>query len=271
MQILDGKKIRDKRASVLASRVCRLKKKPVLAIVQVGNNSASNIYIEQKRKFGERIGASVEVFKIEDKEQSVENMEDYLRKLIGNLNEDDDVTGIIVQLPLPESLDPKTVSGFIDAEKDVDGLTENSKFITATTRGIKTLLDEYGISVENKKVTVIGRSDLVGRPTAKYMESLGAEVSICDEFTENNPEVARGADILISAVGKKGLVTKDHVKEGQVVVDVGINKSEDGICGDVAFDEVSKIVEYITPVPGGVGPMTVLSLFENLVDSVDSK
>jgi methylenetetrahydrofolate dehydrogenase (NADP+) / methenyltetrahydrofolate cyclohydrolase len=271
MKLLDGKKTQEKIAKLLASKIGEMKEKPVLAIVQVGDSSASSVYINQKVKFGEKIGVRVEVFKIGNREQKTENREEYLKRLISNLNEDDEITGIIVQLPLPDGLDPKVITNFIDSNKDVDGLTEGSRFVPATTKGIKTLLDEYNISIDGKKITVIGRSDLVGKPTAKYLEANGALVTVCHSQTVDIATKARGADILISATGQKGLVSKDFVKEGQVVVDVGINKMGDKLHGDVDFDEASKIVSYISPVPGGVGPMTVLSLFENLVDATNDK
>lgn len=265
MNLLNGKKVQEYRSKIISEKIEKLEKKPVLVIIQVGNNSASDVYVNQKINFGESIGVEVEVLKLE------KTNEEYLRSVINDLNKNKEVDGIIVQLPLPEYLDPKIVTNFISPNKDVDGLTKNSKFIPATTRGIKTLLDEYGISIKDKKVVVIGRSDLVGKPTAKLFEKLGAEVVVCHRGTEDIDKVCKDSDILISAAGQKGLVTKDFVKEGQVVVDVGINKIDGKLYGDVCFDDVSEIVDYITPVPGGVGPMTVLSLFENLFDAIGSK
>lgn len=271
MKILDGKKIQEKRAKTLSSKIKKLKKKPTLAIVQVGNNSASNIYINQKVKFGESIGANVEVFKL--KETATEK---YLEKLIGNLNEDKEINGIIVQLPLPKKLNVHNVIDFISPEKDVDGLTSvNTKklnsnqkgIVPATAKGIKTILDEYKINVASKHVVVVGRSLLVGRSTANLFLNYDATVTICHSKTKNLAKITQSADILIVATGQKALISSKHLNKGQIVIDVGISVVDGELYGDVNKKALESKNATYTPVPGGVGPMTVLSLFENLLDS----
>lgn len=267
MKILNGRDIQKARKEKLASIVRSSKVVPTLAIIQVGNNSSSNVYIQQKKNFGESVGIRVLHTKLLES-ISFEEIE----KAIESFNNDKSVHGIIVQLPLPGHLDSQKVIDTIKKQKDVDGLTTGQeKIIPATARGIRTLLLEYGVGIKDKKVTVVGRSKLVGMPTAKLMEKEGAKVSVCHRGTEDVPAKCREADILIVAAGHPRLVTKNHVREGQVVIDVGINAMDNNkMVGDVSFDEVSNIVSAISPVPGGVGPMTVLSLFENLLDACNN-
>jgi methylenetetrahydrofolate dehydrogenase (NADP+)/methenyltetrahydrofolate cyclohydrolase len=268
--ILDGKKIQEKRIEVLKNKISKLEQKPALVIIQIGENKESDLYIKKKIEFGKKIGVTVESYQLE------ENVKfEFIEKLIGDFNNDSEIGGIIVQLPLPKKFDPeksgdhgaskRKILNLIDPEKDIDGLRSDSKFLPATTKGIITLLEEYEVSIKNKKVVVIGDSDLVGKPTVKAFDDLGADVEVCNEFTENIQEKTKKAEIIISATGQPGLVTKDFVSKGQTIVDVGTTFVDGKLKGDVDFEEVSKIVENITPVPGGVGPMTVLSLFENLV------
>src|SRR3990167_2234659 len=289
-KILDGKIVRDKIAEKLKSEISQLKTPPKLIIIQVGDLAESNAYIRQKILFGQKIGAIV------DHQKLPENIsQKNLQTTISKLNTDPSVTGIIVQMPIPASLDKDTIIDSITPQKDVDGLTSvNLKLlwenrseghIPATTKGILTLLDYYKIPIAAKKVVVVGRSFLVGKPTALAFLNRDATVTICHKETRNLKLETRNADILVVAAGKPNLITKDHVRRGQVVVDVGINVINDRqttnakrltqkpetepvdrkIVGDVDFDAVSKIVSAITPVPGGVGPMTVASLFENLL------
>jgi methylenetetrahydrofolate dehydrogenase (NADP+)/methenyltetrahydrofolate cyclohydrolase len=260
--ILDGKKLQKKRFRELKKKVAQKKHKPVLVIIQVGNKKESSIYIRQKIKFGKKLGVGVEHYQLK---RTVEF--DFLKKLIGDFNDDPEVSGIIVQLPLPKKFDSKKVVNLVDPKKDVDGLVKNSKFIPATARGVLTLLKENNIKLKNKKVTVLGRSFLVGGPIAKLMKSKGAQVTVCHSKTKNNREKSQKADILITATGKPKLVKKNWTNSSQVIVDVGITKTKNGLSGDVDFEAVNKDVKAISPVPGGVGPMTVLSLFENLVDA----
>ena len=200
--------------------------------------------------------------------------EDKLISTIQSLNEDDSVGGIILQLPLSSHINKKNVLDNISPDKDVDALSAASWekinnnedcIYPATATGIITLLDKHDIELKNKNVAVIGRSDLVGKPVAILMEKRGANVTVCHTGTKDIPSITKKANIVVSATGVAGLITKDYVSPGQVIVDVGINE---GLVGDVAFDEVSEIVEYITPVPGGVGPMTVISIFHNFAQLV---
>ena len=282
VKILSGVEARNKRKVALMERVQGVEKTPKLAIVQVGERADSTAYIEQKKKFGESIGAVVEHYKYE-----LEIPEHSLIEEIFKLNNDESVHGIIVQLPLPESLNAYSIIEAIDPLKDVDGLTsENVKilqsggmggFTPATARGIELLLHHHDVEIEGKYAVVVGRSQLVGAPTAHMLTNHGATVTVCHKLTQDLAKHTREADILVVATGNAHLITKDHVKEGQVVVDVGINSVEGTplqeelpdrkFTGDVNFAEVSEIVEAISPVPGGVGPMTVLALFENLMDA----
>ncbi len=306
MKILDGKIVREKIADKLITLNSKLETKPKLVIIQVGDLAESNTYIRQKVLFGEKIGAVVEHQKLDEK-ISQEN----LSSILLTLNSNPSVHGIIVQLPIPKHLDKNALIDSINPAKDVDGQTptniklllegsssshpehsegsldsspakrgqnDSSKspgFIPATTKGILTLLDYYKIPVSGKNITVVGRSSLVGKPTALALINRDATVTVCHSQTKNLAQVTKNADILIVAVGKTNLITADHVSKGQVVIDVGINVIDDGqssiensrkkIIGDVDFENVAKIVAAITPVPGGIGPLTVASLFENLL------
>jgi len=281
MIILDGKKVRDERKEMLLHYVQQATKPVALSIIQVGENPASRAYISQKKIFGHSVGVEVKHTQLPQEVTFGE-----LKGVIEEENKDEDVSGIIVQLPLSEHLNKQEVIDCIIPEKDVDGLTTenarkleegNARFVPATARGIQTLLEAYDIDVAEKKVVVIGRSALVGRPVAQLMKASRAEVMVCHRDTENIPEKTKKADVLIVATGHPHLVTEEYVKEGQVVVDVGINTvSGESLdeeipgkkyIGDVDFQKVSHIVKAISPVPGGVGPMTVLSLFENLIDA----
>ncbi len=261
MLILDGKKARDFYAQMLAAKIRNLGFSPRLAIIQVGDNLSSTSYINQKKKFGEKIGAEVVCVKFPTSISFEE-----LKKEISTLNEEKNIHGIIVQLPLPEHIDKISLINLISPKKDVDGLTSQSPFTPATARGIKSLLDFYKIEVKDKEIAVLGRSMLVGAPTAKLLESFGAYVAVCHSKTENTREITRNSDIIIVAVGKARLVDETYIgKNKPVIVDVGLSSHDGKLKGDVNFDRVGGIVSAITPVPGGVGPMTVLSLFENLV------
>lgn len=273
--ILDGKRIRDERRNELSGRVNKLGFSPQLAIFQVGNSRASDTYIRQKEIFGAFIGVIV------NREICPDNIstEDLLEK-IKIQNEDDKVNGIIIQLGLPPQIDTFKISQSVDPKKDVDGfsganlkalLANRKGFVPATTRGIIELLDFYSIPIAGKNVCIIGRSELVGKPTALAFLNRNATVEICHSKTLNLKDKTKRADILISAIGKPRIITSDFVSPGQVVIDVGINRGEDGkLLGDVLYEEVVNQVGAITPVPGGVGPMTVLSLFENLLDACET-
>ncbi len=272
MILLDGKIARNSLASELKKMISNLSIKPKLAIIQVGDRKESNTYITQKKIFAEKIGAEVNHIKF------LENVsEDEVCVEIQKLNKDNSVHGIVVQLPLPLDLDKNIIIQNIDPLKDVDGLTSvNTKLlwsnerghIPATARGILTLLDYYKIPIKGKKVVVVGRSELVGKPVAMALLNRDATVTVCHLETENIKLETQRADILVVAAGDPEFITKDFVKEGQVVVDVGISVLQDKkLVGDVKFDDVKGIVSAISPVPGGVGPMTVLSLFQNLLDA----
>ncbi|MDD4988963.1 MAG: bifunctional 5,10-methylenetetrahydrofolate dehydrogenase/5,10-methenyltetrahydrofolate cyclohydrolase [Candidatus Pacebacteria bacterium] len=280
MILLDGKKVSKDRSLLLKNKVASFTVAPTLAILQVGDDERSGAYIRQKKLFGEKIGCKVLHISFPEKADSKEIFEK-----IKMLNADTSVHGIILQLPVPSHLNSQFIIESIDPRKDVDGLhSENAKklsdgdtsgFIPATAKGVISLLDAYKIPIKNKKATVVGRSALVGTPTALCLKNRGAEVTVVHRGTENIPGKTKSADILVVAAGHPKLIDVRHVSPGSCVIDVGINlvtgeKLEDEIpkkklVGDVDFEAVKGIVEAISPVPGGVGPMTVLSLFENLV------
>ena len=263
MILLDGKTARAHYSSLLEKRIKELSFVPCLVILQVGNRTDSDSYIKAKKSFAQKIGVK-EIHVNFDEKISQEELIEAIKKY----NADESVNGIIVQLPLPPQINSEIVLNLIDPKKDIDGLNCATKFLPATARGIRELIKFYKIELAGKKVTVLGRSKLVGEPVAKMCHEEGAIVTVCSSKTESIPEKARNADILIVAIGKPNLVGKEYVKEGQVVIDVGITRHNEGkLIGDVNFDEVKDIVQMITPVPGGVGQMTVLALFENLIDA----
>lgn len=281
--LLDGKKASAEKAAVLVEKVKTLGFVPKLCILQLGDLPESNAYIGQKIKMGEKIGAKVEHIKF-----PVDISEEKIIAEIERLNSDKNVNGIIVQLPIPEKLSKDKILSAIDSNKDVDGLgTLNQKklldgskgFVPATAKGVMDLLDFYGIEIEGKKAVVVGRSMLVGKPIALELLRRNATVTVCHRKTAELSQETKSAVILVSAAGKANLIGKNEVAPGQIVVDVGINvmdgtKLEDEIpkkkmVGDVNFEEVKDIVAAISPVPGGVGPMTVVSLFENLIEACE--
>jgi methylenetetrahydrofolate dehydrogenase (NADP+)/methenyltetrahydrofolate cyclohydrolase len=282
--ILDGRKIRDEVMPDLAKSFANLGCVPVLTIIQVGNREDTNAYIRAKKLFAEKLGVKVKHIQLTE-----DVIQDEVINIIKENNQDSEIKGIIVQLPLPVGMDVDFVINSIDPKKDVDAITsynvkqwiegEKQALLPATARGVRTLLRYYNIDLSGKKVVVIGRSALVGKPIACMCSNEKATVTVCHSKTLDLAKETLNADIIISAVGKVNLITKDHVKAGQIVVDVGINTVEDEklyeddgstskrkIVGDVDFEQVSKIVQAISPVPGGVGPLTVLSLFQNLLD-----
>jgi len=272
--ILDGKSLNESLGIELKQNIEKLETKPHLAIVQIGQNKESNTYIKYKKAFGEKIGAKVTHLQFED---SVPE-----EKVVGEiqkLNKDKFTHGIIVQLPLPNHLNKEAIIDSIDYRKDVDGLTNintasllrgNPTITPATTRGILTLLKHYDISIKGKHAVVVGRSNLVGKPTALAMLNEGATVTVCHSGTKDLAKETKQADILIVAIGKPKFIGKEHVSKDQIVIDVGINSLEGlnkNTIGDVDFENVKDEVQAISPVPKGVGPMTVLSLFQNLIDA----
>ncbi len=270
-QILEGKIVREETVERLKQEILGFSSKPTLTIIQIGDNDESGVYIRQKQIFGEKIGAEVRHIKF-----NADESQEQIISEIKNLNIDKSVHGIIVQLPLPENFDENKITEAIIPSKDVDGLTSSTDFMPATARGILSLLDFYKIDPSGKNAVVMGRSKLVGKPTAEALLNRGARVNVAHSQTENIREVTKQAEILIVAVGKPKLVDASYVRAGQVIIDVGINVSRDDegkkiLSGDVNFDEVKDIVSAISPVPGGVGLMTVCALFENLIKAYKMK
>ena len=269
--ILDGKKLRDKIFEDLKTKLDKMEKKPTLAVILVGENPASQIYVRNKKKTAEKLGInSISI------EYPSDITESELLQKIEELNNDENVTAILVQLPLPAHIDKNKVIDKILPQKDVDGLTpynlgklfsgEEPYVYPCTPKGILLLLDEYGIELEGKHVVVVGRSNLVGKPVAQLLLKRNATVTMCHSHTKNLANITKTADIIVSAVGKN-VIGEKMLKSNCVVVDVGIFRDENGkISGDVDFENVSKVAAYISPVPGGVGPMTIASLMLNTVE-----
>lgn len=268
MIILDGKALSLKVLEQVKERVEKLKKQPHLVVILVGENPASKIYVNNKKKAAEKVGIKSTVI-----EMDTNVSEEDLLKTIEKLNNDSDVTGILVQLPLPKHIDKNKVILAISPKKDVDGFTPENVgkmviglepyFYPATPQGIMMLLDEYKIPIEGKEAVVVGRSNIVGRPMAQLLLKRNATVTICHSYTQDIQDKIKTADIVISAVGKK-IVRCKMVKKNSCIVDVGIFRDANGkLTGDVDFDFVSPTCGYISPVPGGVGPMTIASLMYN--------
>lgn len=265
---MNGKQLRDELLINLKEKVERLNKKLGLAIIQVGNDEASNVYVKQKEKLANELG-----YKFIHKVFPDDVLEDTLLKYIKKLNKDDSIDGILVQMPLPKHLDSSRIQNAIDSYKDVDGLTFINAgrlvqgmpaLIPCTPKGIMNLLDKYKIKIEGSQVVVIGRSVLVGKPIANLLTNRNASVTICHSKTRNIELYTQNADIIIVAVGKAKFLKKEMVKEGAVIIDVGINRINGKLCGDVDYNSVSELASFITPVPGGVGPMTVYELMHNV-------
>jgi methylenetetrahydrofolate dehydrogenase (NADP+)/methenyltetrahydrofolate cyclohydrolase len=242
---------------------------PCLAVIQVGDNKTSDIYVRNKNKACDMVGIKFINIKLPDTIS-----EDLIISEIERLNLDDNVNGILVQLPLPPCFDEGRIINTISPVKDVDGLTypnvgnlvlENECLVSCTPMGVMELLDMYNVSLKGKNACIVGRSNLVGKPLIQLLLARDATVSICHSKSLDIKSYTKMADVLIVAAGHPNLITKDMVKEGAVVIDVGINKENDSLVGDVSFDEVSKKASLITPVPGGVGPMTIASLLKNVV------
>ncbi len=264
MILIDGRKAREYYLPILQEKI-KARGELTLLIIQVGNRSDSNAYINAKKAFAIKIGVKVRHINFPETISQEEIVD-----LISKSNADKDINGIIVQLPLPAHINSDEVIDTIDSKKDVDGLTNNTKFMPATARGISLLLDFYKIEILNKNIVVMGRSKLVGTPIANMCRARRAVVTVLHSGSTNVTNHTKKADILIVAIGKANFVTDEHVSPGQIVIDVGITRIGDGdgvLVGDVDFEKVKNIVEMITPVPGGVGQMTVLSLFENLADA----
>lgn len=266
-KILDGKALAAKIKARIANEVQTMTNRPGLAVILVGDNPASRVYVTSKRKDCEECGFYSEEYTLPNNADPAELLE-----LIGKLNDQDSIDGILVQLPLPSQFNEKEVLLAIDPDKDVDGfhpmnvgklMTGESCFLPCTPAGVMALLDEGGIDPAGKHCVVLGRSNIVGKPQALLMLQKDATVTICHSRTPDMTEQCQRADILISAVGKTGLITPDMVREGAVIVDVAMNRDENGkLCGDCCRETYEKASAF-TPVPGGVGPMTRAMLMEN--------
>lgn len=276
-QIMDGKALSIKLKNEMKTEVEALKKKginPCLAVIIVGDNPASKIYVNNKKKSCEELGIKSLEYALPES-----TTEEELLELISNLNEDKDVDGILCQLPLPEHICEKNVINSIDPKKDVDAFHPENvghimigdyTFLPCTPAGVIEILKEYNVDVQGKNCVVVGRSNIVGKPMTMLLLKENATVTVCHSKTDDLASFTRKADILVSAVGKIGLITADMVKENAVVIDVAINRKPDGkICGDVCFDEVKEKASFITPVPGGVGPMTIATLMKNTVKAAE--
>lgn len=271
--IIDGKALAKKVRRNLKEECEELKKQginPRLAVIMVGDNPASKVYVRNKNKACEEIGIEYEEHLLEETTTQEE-----LNNLIKKLNDNKAVNGILLQSPVPQHLDINQAFKAITYRKDVDGFTPSSvgklvigedTFVSCTPFGVMKMFEEYKIDLTGKDVVIIGRSNIVGKPLAQCCLARNATVTICHSKTQNLKEHTKRADIVIAAIGKARFVTKDMIKEGAVVIDVGINRTEEGkLVGDVDFEEVEKIASYITPVPGGVGPMTVAMLMNNVI------
>ncbi|WP_032510585.1 bifunctional methylenetetrahydrofolate dehydrogenase/methenyltetrahydrofolate cyclohydrolase [Streptococcus suis] len=276
MTVIDGKALGIKMQAALAEKTARLKEEkglvPGLVVILVGENPASQVYVRNKERSALAAGFKSEVVRVPDTIS-----ESDLLDLIERYNQDDEWHGILVQLPLPAHISEEKVLLAIDPDKDVDGFhpTNMGKFwsghpvmIPSTPAGIMEMFKEYQIELEGKSALVIGRSNIVGKPMAQLLLDANATVTIAHSRTKNLPELARQADILVVAIGRGHFVTKEFVKPGAVVIDVGMNRDENGkLIGDVKYDEVSEVASYITPVPGGVGPMTITMLMEQTYET----
>ena len=277
MQIIDGKKISQEIKDELKAKVEGLKangqKIPCLAVIQVGNDPASTVYVGNKKKACEYIGIGSKSYELPE-----ETTQDDLLALIDALNNDDEITGILVQLPVPKHIDEDTIIRRISPDKDVDGfhpmsvgalLIGEDGYLSCTPAGVIQLLKRSGIEIAGKECVVIGRSNIVGKPMSVLLLRENGTVTICHSRTKNLKEVCKRADILVVAIGKPKMITSEYVKEGACVIDVGIHRMENGkLCGDVDYDDVANHCSFITPVPGGVGPMTIAMLMNNCLKNV---
>ena len=273
MKLLDGKEVSTKVKDELKLEVDKLREKgiiPTLAVILCGDDAASKVYVNNKSKATEYIGAEFKEYILD---ADIEEQE--LIDLIEKLNNDSNINGILIQSPLPKKFDEEKIFSLVNYKKDVDGFTPNSVgnlfigrpiFKPCTPSGVIKMLEYYNIDITGKHAVIIGRSNIVGKPLISLLLEKNATVTICHSKSNNIKEITKTADIVISATGRMNMVTEDMIKEDAIVVDVGINRNSEGkLCGDVDFENVSKKCSYITPVPGGVGPMTIAMLMNNLV------
>lgn len=268
MKIIDGKAISAQLRAELKQKIENFPIKIGLSVVIVGNDPASQIYVRNKVKACEGIGIRSTVYEL-DESASQQELED----LLTDLGKDENTHGILLQLPLPIGFDMEAATSKIPSHKDVDGFSaidlgalalNKPRFVACTPLGIMKMLEYEGIDLTGKHAVVLGRSDTVGKPMAMLLLNANATVTICHSKTKNLTEICKTADILVSAIGKPRTVTEEMVKEGAIVIDVGINRDDSGkLCGDVDYENVAKKASYITPVPGGVGPMTITMLLYN--------
>ena len=271
--IIDGKELAKKIRSELKEECNELKEQgiyPKLAVIMVGDNSASKVYVKNKSKACDEIGIKYEEYLL-----NADTTREELIELIEKLNEDESIHGVLLQSPIPSNLDINQAFKTITYRKDVDGFTPSSvgklaigedTFISCTPYGVIRMFEEYNIDLTGKDLVILGRSNIVGKPLLQCCLNKNATVTICHSKTKNLKEHTKRADIVISAIGKAKFVTKDMIKEGAVVIDVGINRDENGkLVGDVDFENIEPIASYITPVPGGVGPMTIAMLMNNVI------
>jgi methylenetetrahydrofolate dehydrogenase (NADP+) / methenyltetrahydrofolate cyclohydrolase len=273
-RIIDGKAVSKARRERIATRVAELRARgvePGLAVVIVGEDPASQVYVRNKHKGCEETGVTSFSYEL-----PADTTQEELLAVVEELNNDERVNGVLVQLPLPDHIDEEAVLLAIDPDKDVDGFHPMSvgrmmigkdTFLPCTPHGCMVLLEESGIDLTGKEAVVVGRSNIVGKPIAMLLLEKNATVTVCHSRTKNLPEVVRRADVVVVGVGRPEMVKGDWIKPGAVVIDVGINRTDAGLVGDVEFEAASQVASAITPVPGGVGPMTISMLLENTVTS----
>lgn len=277
--LINGKEVSARVKEEIKKEVALLKEKNIevgLAVVIVGNNPASRVYVNAKKKACEETGMNSYEYAL-----SEETTQEELVELVKKLNDDEKVNGILVQLPLPKHIDENAVINAINPNKDVDAfhpvnvgniMIGDYSFLPCTPAGVMELIKSTGVSIQGKECVVVGRSNIVGKPMSMLLLHQSGTVTICHSKTKDLKEVCKRADILVAAVGVPNLITADMVKEGAVVIDVGMNRLENGkLCGDVDFENVKEVAGYITPVPGGVGPMTIAMLMQNTLTSAKIK
>ncbi|MDF1997092.1 bifunctional methylenetetrahydrofolate dehydrogenase/methenyltetrahydrofolate cyclohydrolase FolD [Peribacillus frigoritolerans] len=274
-QIINGKEIAEAVRQEISKEVQQLREKnivPGLAVILVGDNQASQTYVRNKQKACEDLGMHSVLIK-----KPAELSQEELIQSIAELNQDDSIHGILVQLPLPGHIQEKAIIEAISPEKDVDGfhpinigrmMTGQDAFLPCTPYGVMVMLEYIDYDLEGKHVVIVGRSNIVGKPAGQLFLNANATVTYCHSRTKDLAYYTKQADVVVAAVGKRDTITSDHIKEGAIVIDVGMNRNDEGkLCGDVAFDEVKNKASYITPVPKGVGPMTITMLMKNTVKS----
>ena len=272
--LLNGKELAKEIRLDLKEKVEKEKLSPMLAVILCGDNEASTVYVRNKSKACDEVGIKFEEYLLPN-----ETKQEELLELIDKLNSDEKVDGILLQSPIPAGLNIQEAFARISPEKDVDGFNSynvgklvigEDGFIPCTPYGIMKIFEKYNINLEGKKAVIVGRSNIVGKPMAQCLLSKNATVTICHSKTKDLKDELKDADVIVAAVGKRAIITADMVKEGAVVIDVGMNRNDEGkLCGDVDFDEVSQKASYITPVPGGVGPMTIAMLMNNVVKAYE--